>query len=297
MHVASYNVIFQGLTDGCPPQKVRDNLAALFKISPQKFDPLFQGKPIVLKRGVSHDTAVKYKAAFEKAGTQCQIKPSARKHATKGDTNLGLYENPISCPKCGLHQEKTDTCQACGVIFAKITQKKPPDNGHHEKAEEQTSSDEKMREAPEKKSFLGAHKGLVSTLLVVIFAALGFLEMVYLKGEQTAQGSIRIGDQNASLAIHVKTADQKHFVRIYTNKKRTLKYQVLGPDDTIAYSNTELAKRKGYRSFTFHPKEAGTYRLFVDPGVFALGTWGNAKATVYVNDRRILTRVSGWLQI
>lgn len=294
MNGESYNVVFRGIADGSTAQKVKDNLAALFKTSPQKFDVFFHGKPVVVKRGVNRDTAAKYKSAFEKAGARCQIRQSSQGYIPESDTALGLYEDPISCPKCGFHQEKSESCLACGVIFAKIVPQKHPEDKVPEPVDENAPTEGIINKTFDIKRFLGPKSGLISTLLIILFVAFALLEMFYLKGERIAHGSIKIGDEKASLSIAVNKAHEKHFVQVYTRKERTLRLRVLGPEDEVVYNNTELGNHKGYRSFTFRPEKPGTYRLFVDPGILSIGSWGNAKASVYINDRRVLTRFLGW---
>jgi hypothetical protein len=42
-------------------------------MTPEKMDSLFQGKPVVVKRGLDKETALKYKSVFELAGASCRV--------------------------------------------------------------------------------------------------------------------------------------------------------------------------------------------------------------------------------
>lgn len=70
-------VVFRGeLTGELPRDAVKRNLAGLFKLSDDRAEGLFSGKPIVIKRGIDQATARKFEAAFRKAGAVCEIGPA-----------------------------------------------------------------------------------------------------------------------------------------------------------------------------------------------------------------------------
>lgn len=72
--MAEYQVIFEGkLTGERPLDEVKRNLAALFKMKAEQVDALFSGKPVVIKRDIDQATALKYQAAFKKAGAVCTV--------------------------------------------------------------------------------------------------------------------------------------------------------------------------------------------------------------------------------
>jgi hypothetical protein len=72
--MADYQVIFEGkLTGERPLEEVKRNLAALFKMKAEQVDALFIGKPVVIKRDIDQATALKYQAAFKKAGAVCTV--------------------------------------------------------------------------------------------------------------------------------------------------------------------------------------------------------------------------------
>ncbi len=77
MEEISYNVIFRGeITEGQDIEKVRQNLAKLFKVNSEKIERLFSGNSVTIKKNADHTTAMKYKTAMEKAGALCSLVPS-----------------------------------------------------------------------------------------------------------------------------------------------------------------------------------------------------------------------------
>jgi hypothetical protein len=72
--MAEYQVLFEGkLTGERQLDEVKRNLAALFKMKAEQVDALFTGKPVVIKRDIDQATALKYQAAFKKAGAVCTV--------------------------------------------------------------------------------------------------------------------------------------------------------------------------------------------------------------------------------
>ena len=77
MEETSYSVIFRGeITEGQDIENVKQNLAKLFKVNSEKIDWLFSGKSVTIKKNADHTTAMKYRAAMEKAGALCSLVPS-----------------------------------------------------------------------------------------------------------------------------------------------------------------------------------------------------------------------------
>src|ERR1044071_6481430 len=73
-NLAEYQVVFEGkLTGELPLDEVKRNLSALFKMKAEQVDALFSGKPVVIKRDIDQATALKYQAAFKKAGAICSV--------------------------------------------------------------------------------------------------------------------------------------------------------------------------------------------------------------------------------
>ncbi|MFC1649948.1 hypothetical protein ACFL2X_00110 [Candidatus Latescibacterota bacterium] len=76
MEETSYNLIFRGvIADGHDAETVRKNIAELFKVSEEKVERLFSGRPVTVKKNVDKATALKYQSAFKKAGALCSVEP------------------------------------------------------------------------------------------------------------------------------------------------------------------------------------------------------------------------------
>jgi hypothetical protein len=69
-----YNIVFEGtISDGYGAEEVKRNLAALFKVDQKSVERLFAKQPVVLKKDMDYDSAMKYQRALQKAGAICKI--------------------------------------------------------------------------------------------------------------------------------------------------------------------------------------------------------------------------------
>lgn len=69
-----FNLVFKGeLVRGADPVQTKQNMAKLFKISAEKVEALFSGKPMVLKKGLDFETGNKYRVAIKKAGCRVDL--------------------------------------------------------------------------------------------------------------------------------------------------------------------------------------------------------------------------------
>lgn len=74
MITKSYRLIFEGrIVPGREIEEVRRNLRSLFNIDDDRIERLFAGQPILIKKDVDYETALKYKDAFERAGAICRL--------------------------------------------------------------------------------------------------------------------------------------------------------------------------------------------------------------------------------
>ena len=74
MSEARFNVVFAGeMVAGADPAKVRENLAAAFKMDVGKVEALFSGKRGVVKKGADQATAMKFRAVRKQAGALCYL--------------------------------------------------------------------------------------------------------------------------------------------------------------------------------------------------------------------------------
>ena len=71
-----YHVVFRGeIQEGQVVDEVKQRLMSMFGLKRQRLEQVFAGQPLMVKEHVSYDEALKYKTAFERAGTVCQIEP------------------------------------------------------------------------------------------------------------------------------------------------------------------------------------------------------------------------------
>lgn len=74
MSEARFNVVFAGETvAGADPARVRENLAAAFRMDVSKVEALFSGKRVVVKKGADQATAMKFRAVMKQAGALCDL--------------------------------------------------------------------------------------------------------------------------------------------------------------------------------------------------------------------------------
>jgi membrane associated rhomboid family serine protease/tetratricopeptide (TPR) repeat protein len=116
------------------PEEVKENLMLLLRCGRDQVERLCRGNPTVLKRGLDHASALRYKEAVSGTGAICTMEkeevplaPAAPEMPTQAlrsrqaaGTAALAPARPFSCPKCGQVQEKGESCLACGVYFAKV---------------------------------------------------------------------------------------------------------------------------------------------------------------------------------
>lgn len=74
MSEARFNVVFAGeIVAGADPAKVRENLAAAFRMDMAKVEALFSGKRVVVKKDADQATAMKFRAVMKQAGAQADL--------------------------------------------------------------------------------------------------------------------------------------------------------------------------------------------------------------------------------
>jgi hypothetical protein len=83
-----FDLVFTGeLIEGCDPAQVRRDLERLFKADAAAISRLFTGKPVIIRKAVDRQTAMRYRAALQQAGALCRIQPAAA--TTAGVTPAG----------------------------------------------------------------------------------------------------------------------------------------------------------------------------------------------------------------
>lgn len=97
MAEGEFHVVFHGeLTGELPHETVKDNLAGLFRLSGERAEALFSGKPVVVKRGIDEATARKFESAFRKAGAVCEIRREGDAPATGTPAGAAAPREPAA---------------------------------------------------------------------------------------------------------------------------------------------------------------------------------------------------------
>lgn len=72
----TYSVVLTGkLLDGYEPKSVQESFSELFKLSQDKVQAYFNGKPKVVKKAADHQTATRFKAKIESLGASVELRP------------------------------------------------------------------------------------------------------------------------------------------------------------------------------------------------------------------------------
>lgn len=74
MAQGEYELAFYGkIVEGTSLDKVKENVAQLFKASSEQVAPMFTGKRVVIRNKLDEETALKYIVAMKKRGAMCHI--------------------------------------------------------------------------------------------------------------------------------------------------------------------------------------------------------------------------------
>lgn len=93
MSEARFNVVFAGeMVAGADPAKVRENLAAAFRMDVSKVEALFSGKRVVVKKDADQATAMKFRAVMKQAGAVCDLERIGDEAPTP------VAETPVAAP-------------------------------------------------------------------------------------------------------------------------------------------------------------------------------------------------------
>lgn len=156
MSQKTFEVVFSGkLVEGAAPQKVKANVAALFKVEVAKVERLFSGATVSIKKGLDEATAKKYQLALHRAGAitrvinraaapptskaaparPTQAKPAAQprrpapaaKPATgKAAAGVGLQKSVVKQAPSGVGEFAAAQIDAPGTVLVKHQEIPPP---------------------------------------------------------------------------------------------------------------------------------------------------------------------------
>lgn len=126
--MSKYKVVF--VSTAIPEhhrQRVKSNLSIIFRVSVPKLAPLFQDRPVTIKKDLSLDEANRYRQAVEREGGICRVEPMSEGTSSMsmsidtGDTvsssNAAADSDIVTCPRCMTRQKRAPICSGCGVIL------------------------------------------------------------------------------------------------------------------------------------------------------------------------------------
>jgi uncharacterized Tic20 family protein len=137
-----YRIVFYGeVALWSDVDEAKRNIGAMFKVNAATVEKMFAARPAIIKSGLNHETAVRYKMAFEQTGAVCVVEqivpePSVRRPAS-GEVADGQAPAPsddmqeptagkstvsMTCPKCGQRQPEAAECAKCGIFIDKFRQ-------------------------------------------------------------------------------------------------------------------------------------------------------------------------------
>jgi len=117
MDESNFKIIFLGdLVEADKKPIVIRNLAALFGSTAGTLDNLFERSPVVLKKNLSRDDAVRFRDAIVKCGAFCRIESMELDPASISPLDEDNSSEQLACPRCGKQQAKTPICRHCGAL-------------------------------------------------------------------------------------------------------------------------------------------------------------------------------------
>ncbi len=137
----AYQIVFFGETlPGRDARLARRDLAAMFKLDPDRAGRVFSGKRVILKKGLTAERAMQYRLRFETMGLRVRLEAVPVPVAVAGSaapagTPVRLPRGPATaatevrpvpatglpgegetrCPRCGEVQPRRTLCRACSV--------------------------------------------------------------------------------------------------------------------------------------------------------------------------------------
>jgi len=102
MTTETFQILVNGtLMEGAKTEQVKQNIAELFKTTLDKVEPMFSGRKLTVKKGLDRQTALKYKAAINKAGLAAAVAPMTRETPAHTDNANGISLNHASLATVG----------------------------------------------------------------------------------------------------------------------------------------------------------------------------------------------------
>ena len=121
----TYQLTYRGeILPGHDPQRVRSQVSAALKITPEQADAIFSGRRVVLRKGLPEGEVARYVRHFEAMGARVHAEslpvvpaapvaavaatPASPQFSTPPELALAMVAEEIVCPKCSERQPKRD---------------------------------------------------------------------------------------------------------------------------------------------------------------------------------------------
>ena len=95
------------------------NLATLFGSTAGTLDSLFARSPVVLKKNLDRDEAVRFRDAIVRCGAYCRLEVMDSGDLSSENLSALADDQPeeqFRCPRCGEKQARTPLCRSCGAL-------------------------------------------------------------------------------------------------------------------------------------------------------------------------------------
>jgi hypothetical protein len=95
------------------------NLATLFGSTAGTLDTLFARSPVILKKNLNRDEAIRFRDAIVRCGAYCRVEVMDSGDSGAAPINVLGEDRPdeqINCPRCGKRQAKSPLCRNCGAL-------------------------------------------------------------------------------------------------------------------------------------------------------------------------------------
>ncbi len=131
MNDRRFNVIFSGdMAFDIERTEIVKNLREKCKYSQATIDKLLSGQQAILKKELPYEKAQRYKAFFDDIGVLCDVIAVHQETEAAAPANSNLQQkvepaptqNSRTCPKCQTGNQHGESCQHCGVIFARYAE-------------------------------------------------------------------------------------------------------------------------------------------------------------------------------
>jgi len=120
MEEGLFKIIFLGdLVDMEKRGVVVRNLATLFGSTAGTLDTLFARSPVILKKNLNRNEAIRFRDAIVRCGAYCRVEVMDSGDSGAEIINALGEDSPgeqINCPRCGERQERSPLCRYCGAM-------------------------------------------------------------------------------------------------------------------------------------------------------------------------------------